>query len=251
MSATRNSQNPISALYPRGGSGTTWVELRAEIMARICDGTYPYGQLIPPEKDLANEFGCARATVNRALASLAQRGVLDRRRRVGTRVMLDVSRRDDGWRIPTARELIEKAGKHFSLAPLGTHDVETPSDVADRLFSSQTDAIIETRTILYAGDELCCVEIRWHDSEILPGLLHAMNEGALATEWIPANAQVSHLEHHLSARTAGDVGTADILNCKPTEPVLIYETCLWIGKGPASFARYVMRPGAAIPVQLR
>ena len=44
--------------------------------------------MIPGEEALAREFGCARATVNRALRDLAEAGVLERRRKAGTRVAL-------------------------------------------------------------------------------------------------------------------------------------------------------------------
>lgn len=56
------------------------------MLNRIRNGTWPEGGLIPTEAELAAEFGCARAT-NRALQALAQSGVLERRRKVGTRVV--------------------------------------------------------------------------------------------------------------------------------------------------------------------
>jgi GntR family histidine utilization transcriptional repressor len=43
-------------------------------MRRIADGDWKPGELIPGEVDLADEFGCARATVNRALQDLADAG---------------------------------------------------------------------------------------------------------------------------------------------------------------------------------
>mgnify|MGYP002652582257 CR=1 FL=1 len=48
---------------------TSWLQVRGVIMSRIAEGIYPPGELIPTEIELASEFGCARATVNRALAA--------------------------------------------------------------------------------------------------------------------------------------------------------------------------------------
>lgn len=78
-----------SVAIPMGPAGSgrsvvTWAGIRGVIMDRISNGTYPPGTLIPTEQQFAAEFGSARATVNRALTSLAERGVLERRRRVGT-----------------------------------------------------------------------------------------------------------------------------------------------------------------------
>ena len=64
-----------------------WEHIRAEVQRRIRDRQWPHGAMIPTEEELAAEFGCARATVNRALRDLAQSGVLERRRKAGTRVV--------------------------------------------------------------------------------------------------------------------------------------------------------------------
>lgn len=250
MSAPRNSAKTFSAQHTARGRTTTWVELRAEIMSRIYAGLYPAGQLIPPEKELAQEFGCARATVNRALSSLADRGVLDRRRRIGTRVLLDVSQRKNACWVPTARDLVERAGLRFSFVPLGVFERPAPDAVVKRMFCSNPAALVESRTKLYAEDNIVSLEIRWHDSDAIPGLLESWDQGLLGNEWLSANARISHIEHHLSAVTAESVDATEHLSCEPGQPVMLYEICLWIDTSPVSYARYVMRPGAAIPAQL-
>ena len=63
-----------------------WEEIRAEVLRRIERRDWRPGATIPTEEQLAAEFGCARATVNRALRELAEAGVLERRRKAGTRV---------------------------------------------------------------------------------------------------------------------------------------------------------------------
>jgi DNA-binding transcriptional MocR family regulator len=62
-------------------------------MRRINERIWPPGELIPGEVELAEEFGCARATVNRALRELADEGLLERRRKAGTRVVRDPVRK--------------------------------------------------------------------------------------------------------------------------------------------------------------
>lgn len=229
---------------------TTWVELRSEVMARISHGIYPNGKLIPTEKELALEFGCARATVNRALTSLAERGVLDRKRRVGTRVALDVDALGNTRHVQSARDIVERSGKRFSFDFLGRTDRAAPRDVQDRLFATAPTDIIETRMLYYADGKLFCTEQRWHDSAALPLLATAMQDGHPATEWLAANVPLSHVEYHVSACTAGATETDAVLGCDPAAPVLQYETCLWVGKDPVSFARYVLQPGVSVPTTL-
>ncbi|MEP5090001.1 MAG: winged helix-turn-helix domain-containing protein, partial [Paracoccaceae bacterium] len=66
----------------------SWHAVQEEVLRRIKNRSWKPGELIPNEADLAIEFGCARATVNRALRALAETGILDRRRKAGTRVAL-------------------------------------------------------------------------------------------------------------------------------------------------------------------
>ena len=70
------------------------------------------GQLIPREVELAAQFGCARTTVNRALRDLAQTGVIDRKRKAGTRVAMQKARRVTA-EIPVIRTQIESTGRQY------------------------------------------------------------------------------------------------------------------------------------------
>ena len=64
-----------------------WQSVQTEVLRRIHAREWEPGDLIPNESDLALEFGCARTTVNRALRAIADSGLLDRRRKAGTRVL--------------------------------------------------------------------------------------------------------------------------------------------------------------------
>jgi GntR family transcriptional regulator, histidine utilization repressor len=58
--------------------------IRSEIEARIASGEWPPGHRIPYEHELVIHYGCARATVGKALAELVRTGLLERRRKAGT-----------------------------------------------------------------------------------------------------------------------------------------------------------------------
>ena len=70
----------------------SWQSIHDELRRRIVDGIWQPGELIPAEEQLAAEFQCARATVNRALRGLVDSGLLNRRRRIGSRVATEPSR---------------------------------------------------------------------------------------------------------------------------------------------------------------
>ncbi|MGB0439661.1 MAG: GntR family transcriptional regulator, partial [Paracoccaceae bacterium] len=45
----------------------TYKDVKSDILAKITRGEWPPGSLLPNEIDLAQSYGCARATVNRAM----------------------------------------------------------------------------------------------------------------------------------------------------------------------------------------
>ncbi len=59
----------------------------ADISGKIRSGEWPPGYRIPFEHELTRQYGCARATVNKAVQALAAAGLVERRRRAGTFVV--------------------------------------------------------------------------------------------------------------------------------------------------------------------
>ncbi len=58
--------------------------IRSELGARIASGEWPPGHRIPFEHELVIQYGCARATVGKALTALVRAGLIERRRKAGT-----------------------------------------------------------------------------------------------------------------------------------------------------------------------
>ncbi|MEQ1538287.1 MAG: UTRA domain-containing protein [Sphingorhabdus sp.] len=56
----------------------------SDIETRIASGEWKPGHRIPFEHELVTQYGCARATVGKALTALVRAGLLERRRKAGT-----------------------------------------------------------------------------------------------------------------------------------------------------------------------
>ena len=84
----------------------SWILIREELLRRIHDRIWKPGDLIPGEAELAEEFGCARTTVNRALRDLAETGLVTRRRKAGTRIAINPPHKAT-LTIPIVREEVE------------------------------------------------------------------------------------------------------------------------------------------------
>jgi len=61
-------------------------EIHDSLRAMIISGAWPPGFKLPSEPELARSFDCARMTIGKALAALADKGFITRRRRAGTTV---------------------------------------------------------------------------------------------------------------------------------------------------------------------
>ena len=58
---------------------TLYDKVRENLLSKIKDGTYPEGQTIPSELELAQIYGVSRPTVRQALQLLADEGYLEKR----------------------------------------------------------------------------------------------------------------------------------------------------------------------------
>jgi GntR family histidine utilization transcriptional repressor len=63
---------------------TVEARIRHDIEARIHSGEWKPGHRIPFEHELVATYGCSRATVSKALGSLAKDGLIERRRKAGS-----------------------------------------------------------------------------------------------------------------------------------------------------------------------
>lgn len=69
------------------GGGRESSALLEELRVRIADGTYAVGQLLPTQRELAEEFGVSRDTVQRVLRELKDEGWIESRQGSGSRVV--------------------------------------------------------------------------------------------------------------------------------------------------------------------
>ena len=71
----------------------SWKKVQDIVLSRIKSRQWAAGMLIPCEEQLALELGVSRTTVNRALRAVAEAGFLDRKRRAGTKVTKNPTRK--------------------------------------------------------------------------------------------------------------------------------------------------------------
>ena len=141
--------------------------IKTEMREWIQTGIWKQGGLIPVEAALAKEYGCARATVNRALRKLAQEGILERRRKAGTRVVMPVGR-SANFEIPRIRLEIEETGATYRYALLLREVTVPPANVRSKLETSQEIRSLHLHCLHYSNEAPFQFEDRWINLKSIP-----------------------------------------------------------------------------------
>jgi GntR family transcriptional regulator, histidine utilization repressor len=171
-----------------------WQDIRAEVLRRIRTRVWPLGSSIPGEEDLAAEFGCARATVNRALRDLAAQGVLERRRKAGTRVVAMPVRKAT-LDIPVIRLEVEALGQVYRH-----HVLAQDMQRSHKGMRGLNGPLIYLETLHTANGAPFVHEVRWLNPAVLPPLPDFA--AISANEWLVGSVTYATGEISFSAENA-------------------------------------------------
>ncbi|WP_111733140.1 GntR family transcriptional regulator [Roseovarius amoyensis] len=224
-----------------GPAAKTWQAIESEVRRRIHTRVWAPGDMIPNEQDLADEFGCARATVNRALRSLSDAGLLERRRKAGTRVALHPVRKAT-LSIPIIRKEIAARGQKPGYRRLLRRSGVPPRDLLERL-GGDTDGIFLHVQALHTADGAPFVfEDRWINLDVVPEAAEQPFDEISANEWLVRTAAFTDGEIAFSASAASDEA-ADHLQCDPGAAIFTIERITRDGTRPITLVWQYYRPG--------
>ncbi len=209
-------------------------------MRRIRERDWLPGELIPSESDLALELGCARVTVNRALRELAHKGFLDRKRKAGTRVVLNPERKAT-FVIPVTRLEVEGRGACYSHQLLQREMRPAPSDVLTRMGLPAGGELLFLSALHLADEQPFALEERWVNTAIVPELMALDLSHISANEWLVNNAPFSGGDLSLGAFKA-DAAVARDLACAEGDALLETRRTTWSESGAITAVRLLHAP---------
>ncbi len=217
------------------------VSIATEVRRRIVEKEWRQGDRIPDEAELAVEFGVARATVNKALQLLAKEGLLDRRRRAGTRVAINPVRKAT-LSIPIVREQVEGAGMTYSHRVVAQRRSPVPEAIAARLRLPEGTPLIHLREVHYGDRKPFQLEDRWINPVAVPGIEEVDFHHLNANEWLVRNAPYFRAELDFSACNA-DGRDARLLEIRQGQALLILNRTTWNDLGAITTVRLAFHPG--------
>jgi GntR family phosphonate transport system transcriptional regulator len=173
-------------LSPQDGGSLDplWRRIERSLRDAIMEGRHAPGSQLPPDRQIASDFGASRVTARRALAALEQEGLLRIEHGNGTFVSEDalVHYRLGGNRIRFNQSFVsvgevEKLYRRI----LGTRESEAGKDIARRLGIAVGDPVLELRTISYADETPISLGVRRCAAKRFRGLAEAFERRGTLT----------------------------------------------------------------------
>jgi len=199
--------------------------IKTDIMAKIKSRHWPVGEIIPGEEQLAADYGCSRMTVNRALRELAEDGIVERKRKSGTRVAHQPARAAK-LQIPIVRKEIEAKGAAYRYALIENTVVTPPEGIKAKLSMESPSKVLHIRCLHFADETPYQYEDRWINLERVPTAIDESFENISPNEWLVEKEPFSEAEHTFSADIA-DKEIASILGIKEGDALFVVERRTW------------------------
>lgn len=214
--------------------GMTWTSVQDLVLERIQTGFWQEGQLIPTETELAAELGCARATVNRAMQALAETGVVERRRKVGTRVAAHP-------RVQLVRSLLrrelESTGHVYGYRLVSCTEETPPAAIAQAMLVRPSETLLHSRCHFFADGRPHCCEDRWTNTFAAPGMDEAALEDISPCEWLLGHVPLNRASMSIGLSVADAGFIAPALELPDQAAVLQLERLEWLNNMPVSLSQ--------------
>ncbi|WP_127089652.1 phosphonate metabolism transcriptional regulator PhnF [Aquabacter cavernae] len=138
--------DPAQEDVTRGSGVALWKQIAARLEWQIGSGVYAPGAQLPVESDLSAKFGVNRHTVRRALAVLAEKGLLEATAGRGTFVKEAPLRYPIGARTRFS-EIVSAGGREPFGRCLGSAVEEAHGEMARELMLAEGAAVLRIDTI--------------------------------------------------------------------------------------------------------
>jgi len=222
--------------------------IRSEISERILSGAWPPGHRIPFEHELMAQYGCSRMTVNKALAPLADSGLIVRRRKAGSFVsrprihsvvldIPDIPAEVKARGEPYAYELLERKARVANDRDIEELGLEVPAPV------------LALRCLHRASGRPFALEERLINLEAAPEAEAVDFARTAPGSWLLGHVPWTEAEHRISAANV-QRSVAALLGIDDAAACLVLERRTWRGDDKITHVRLVF-PGEAYDLVAR
>jgi GntR family transcriptional regulator, histidine utilization repressor len=140
-------------------------EIKVSIRARIAAGGWQPGVRLPSERELVQEFGCARMTVHRALRELEDEGLIERRQGSGSYVA-ELHPISNLLQVRDIHEEIAERGHEHTTRVCGVERVKASGEIAAAMRLKRGAQVVHVRLVHLENG----VPIQLEDRHVNPAL---------------------------------------------------------------------------------
>ncbi|MEU0162872.1 GntR family transcriptional regulator [Streptomyces sp. NPDC006261] len=235
----QGADQPLPLSVDRTSPVPLYFQLAQQLEAAVEQGRLAPGALLGNEIDLAARLGLSRPTVRQAIQSLVDKGLMVRRRGVGTQVVHSQVRRP--LELSSLYEDLEAAGQRPATKVLRTTTEPATAEIAAALGVVEGTEVHLVERLRYAHDEPMAL-LRNH---LPPGLL-ALTARELESTGLYRMMRASGITLHSARQSVGaraaTAGEARALDEEPGAPLLTMERTTYDDTGRAvEFGSHVYR----------
>lgn len=219
----------------------SWTMVRDTIHGRILNSTFGPGDKLPKDEELAEELGCARTTVQRAMRDLAESGVIIRKRKGGTHVRSEPFTRAT-VKIPITRREVEERGSIYGYQLISLEEAETPRAIAANFGLTSPVRMLRAEAVHMADRRPYIYEDRWISTQTVPEIKDVDLNVHSANEWLVRHKPYNRCDLRFYAQRAGE-SHAKLFDTDENEALFVMERTTWQNGEPITSVRAVTPPG--------
>jgi GntR family histidine utilization transcriptional repressor len=213
--------NTRVAARTKVGTVSLHQRILTEIQGKIVSGEWGPGRRIPVEHELMRQYRCSRMTVSKVLTQLAQAGIIERRRKIGSFVSRPHSQ-SAVLSIPDIKAEVGALGLPYSFEILLRQKRRSTREDRVSLDAEDSVPVLEVVCRHLAKDQPFCLEHRLINLLAVPQAAGETFADLSPGAWLLHQVPWMVAEHRI--RAAGALPEpAAMLKIKPKTPCLIIE----------------------------
>jgi GntR family transcriptional regulator len=231
--------SPVPIQIDRASPVPLYFQLAQYLETAIDSGEIGHGSRLENEIQFAAQLGLSRPTVRRAIQYLADKGLVVRKRGVGTTVVQAKVKR--GIELTSLYDDLDRNGQAPTTAILGNDVQPAPAEVATRLGLPEGTLVIALRRVRYAKGVPIAL-MRNYLPTTVPGITNAALERSGLYRIIRSHGIVLHSAIQTIGARAADATEARLLDESRRAPVLTMQRITYDDRGHAvEFGSHIYR----------
>ena len=239
----------LAVVIDRSSPVPLWFQAAGQVEAAIARGDLAPGDRLDNEVDLAARWGLSRPTVRQAIEDLVAKGLLVRKRGVGTQVVHGGLKRS--LELSSLYDDLAAAHRRPGTRVLSFGTEAADATTASALGLSVGDPVVAVRRVRTAGGDPLAVLANWLPADLVGFTAADLEAGGLYALLRAGGVHLRVANQRISA-LAADAEQARLLGLRRGAPLLSMSRTTYDDSGrPVELGSHVYRPdGYSVEVRL-